>query len=155
MERGAEGGGQAEPRRGPASNRLVGMAAIGARCNPGDLLSRVIDLLQEIIQLAGSTLGGALDLARACGAPPPALARDQPLSRSSSTLLAALFSRELEVAGLATEGLSNLPIAEATVSVHLRRIHGKLGVCPRAARHAVARRERMTSSVITAEARDR
>jgi DNA-binding NarL/FixJ family response regulator len=114
------------------AEHLVGMVALGARCDGRELLSRIIDPLHETIQLAGSTLGGALDLARACGAPPPAL--DPSLPRSTSPLRTALSSRELEVASLVTEGLSNLTIgarlgiAETTVAVHLRRIFGKLGV---------------------------
>lgn len=113
------------------SSQLVGMVALGARSAPGELLSRVIDPLTQVTTLAGSTLGGALDLARACTTSPP-----RP-SLTSSPTLAALSSRELEVADLATEGLSNLTIgarlgiAETTVAVHLRKIYGKLGVCSR------------------------
>ena len=108
-------------------SHLVGMMAIGARSQPGELLSRVIDPLSEIVQVAGATLGGALELARACSAPAP----------RPSSALAALTAREREVASLATEGLTNLTIgarlgiAETTVAVHLRKIYGKLGVCSR------------------------
>lgn len=113
------------------SEQLVGMAALGARCEPGELLSRVVDPLQQITSLAGSTLGGALDLARACSASSPLP------SPSPSSALAALSSREREVARLVAEGLTNLNIgarlgiAETTVAVHLRKIYGKLGVCSR------------------------
>jgi hypothetical protein len=69
------------------SEQLVGMAALGARCEPGELLSRVVDPLQQITSLAGSTLGGALDLARACSASSPLP------SPSPSSALAALSSR--------------------------------------------------------------
>jgi DNA-binding CsgD family transcriptional regulator len=107
------------------AGNLVAMAAVGARCGRGELLDRVFDPLERLSRLAGSTLGGALELAGACRALSAAPAAPG---------LGPLSSREQEVARLVTLGLSNLNIgarlgiAEATVAVHLKRIYGKLGV---------------------------
>ena len=82
--------------------------------------------LAEIVRLAAQD---ADDLPPPGRAAPPAAGRPAPAP--------ALTSRELEIAGLVSEGLSNRQIAERlviskrTVDAHIEHIYGKLGVSSR------------------------
>jgi predicted ATPase/DNA-binding CsgD family transcriptional regulator len=87
--------------------------------------------LEEIVQLAAQD---ADDLPPPAG-PAPVIPRPAPPAPAPP--LPALTGRELEIAGLVGEGLSNRQIAERlviskrTVDAHIEHIYGKLGVSSR------------------------
>jgi non-specific serine/threonine protein kinase len=87
--------------------------------------------LEEIVQLAAQD---ADDLPPPAG-PAPVIPRQAPPAPAPP--LPALTGRELEIAGLVGEGLSNRQIAERlviskrTVDAHIEHIYGKLGVSSR------------------------
>jgi DNA-binding CsgD family transcriptional regulator len=117
---------------------MLGLVAIGARCERGELVERAFREVDQTVRLAADTLSGALALSGACKARAvltPAEARAAgPPQRDA---LVALSSREREIAALVAEGYRNvnigahLDIGDATVATHLRRIFKKLGVSSR------------------------
>jgi DNA-binding CsgD family transcriptional regulator len=102
---------------------VLGLIVVATPTRSATALQRIREPLSEVAACASHTIETALALVEGCGL----------LALDGQGRLAALTTREKQVAYLASEGLSNLNIAsrlgisEETISVHLRRVYAKLG----------------------------